>query len=199
MEARLGAVASAKRLSESPPDAAVVELLASRANWRARTAAEVRSSGRLGEPRGSGAVLQTSAVELRDCGGVESRMTTAPCASCSSSLTGSNASAADGLGPGSALPALLVHGSDPSALPSRLTSLGRGPQDCRLTPLPLPLPPAPDALRPEVPRLGAPRPRGAAAGGGRVRRRGGAASSSEGGGGCSSAASDWGAAPARRC
>ena len=69
MEARLGAAAAAERLSEPRPDAVVVELLTSRANWRALAAAEVRRSGRLGEPRGSGTVLRASAAALRDCGG----------------------------------------------------------------------------------------------------------------------------------
>ena len=69
MEARLGAAAAAERLSEPRPDAVVVELLTSRANWRALAAAEVRRSGRLGEPRGRGTVLRASAAALRDCGG----------------------------------------------------------------------------------------------------------------------------------
>ena len=197
MEARLGAAAAAERLSEPRPDAVVVELLTSRANWRALAAAEVRRSGRLGEPRGSGTELRASAAVMRDCGGDESRATTASSAPCSSPLPGSNASAPVAIGPGSALSAPLVHGSAPSALPSVPASLGRTTLDCRLGPLPLPLPLAPDAPRPEVPRLGAPRPRGAEAGGCRRRGRVGPVSSFEAGGGCPAA--DWGPVPARRC
>ena len=197
MEARLGAAAAAERLSEPRPDAVVVELLTSRANWRALAAAEVRRSGRLGEPRGSGTEPRASAAVMRDCGGDESRATTASSAPCSSPLPGSNASAPVAIGPGSALSAPLVHGSAPSALPSVPASLGRTTLDCRLGPLPLPLPLAPDAPRPEVPRLGAPRPRGAEAGGCRRRGRVGPVSSFEAGGGCPAA--DWGPAPARRC
>ena len=193
MEARLGAAAAAERLSEPRPDAVVVELLTSRANWRALAAAEVRRSGRLGEPRGRGTVLRASAAALRDCGGGGLVRQQRPSCRVRPRCRVRMRLLPSPWGPGRRCPLFWSMGL--RCPPGPRHSGGDLPTSTSASA------PAPcagcAAARSTAAR--APRPRGAEAGGCRGRRRGGAASSFEARGGCPSAAADWGPAPARRC